>query len=161
MNPNPYESPKECCQSKPGPFKVGFNFGLNVLLLILGVIVGIVGSIVKVVFSRTVLETVATYALVGLIVWPLWNFTATAALDYFNYIGYLQAVGLVILCRILFRPTVSAPKGETLSAQEKLLIDLMRNSGSLPVGSGASLDPARRAGSGPQRPVSATPAGKV
>ncbi len=148
---NPYESPKECCEA--GPFRRGLLAGANVLVFLLGAIAGFVTTVVRMIFSKEVVTEVIAYALLGLMVWPLWNFVATAAFDYFNYISYLQAIGLVLLCRILFKTAPATNKGETLSAQEKLLIDLVRTPGSLPVGSAAGLNTPRRAGSGPERPV--------
>lgn len=59
-----------------------------------------------IVFLALILIT-GIFFLEGLIVWALWNGVAVAIFTFINPISYWMALGLMVLCNILFKGATS------------------------------------------------------
>lgn len=121
------------------PFQHGFAIGkaliLGLIFGILGLVFGILSFVagvviegIKLLFKPATIGYVGSLVVVGAIFKYGFNYAAIAAFPFFTPVSYLQALVLVVLIRILFKPTINITKGETLSEQERLLLNLLRNS---------------------------------
>lgn len=145
------------------------NLAFGVIFLVLGVLLGIVGLVTGIAYDMlkvavTNIRGIAMTFLLALVLWPVWNFGLVPAFsDYLvSPINYIQAYLLILAINIFAFLIPPVVLGEKLSANERILLDILRTHGAgarRPATQAQSTNFNSQPGAAtrPERPVSSTP----